>query len=213
MNIIYLLTLSAFLASCASRVPVGTAPLPPSPTRPSTVHHQYLEASDQKRVRHPEFVKTYHLGRRPAKGGRVMHEAHQVYQLEKSPRWNLLRNNPRLRSLGPVDSLRDSAYRPLPQSNQLRAEQQRQRELTQELETAREVTTQQLEAVKTRLAGQDSSATVIARLSKELKQERQTRLRLEQQLKTSQPPASNESDNANTNSRALREWGEDQPGQ
>lgn len=206
MNSLILAILLGLLMSCASRQPIGT-----QVTRPPNqkVQHDYLNTSDLRRVRHPEFVKTYHVGRIPTRNGQLMHEAHRVYKLEKSPRWNLLRNNPSLRSTGPVRALRDSAFRPLPLSQQVQAEKQRQRELTEALAITHRQTADQLDAIKVRATTQDNNAKIIHRLTQELKRERQARLLLETQApsSTSHEPINDPS----ANTKALKAWGNEQP--
>ena len=210
MNLIYLLILSCLLMSCASPH-VSNPPPTATPTSPNrSVRHDHVAADDLKRVRHPEFVKTYHVGRKPSKNGQLMHEAHRVYQLEKSPRWNLSRSNPSLRSIGPVSGLKDSAFRPLPSDRQLRAETTRQRELSDALEITRRQTAEQLEVMKAKAAEQGHSAALLKRVSTELAQERKARAALENQLKASQPNTTDESDTSSS-AKQLRQWGDQQP--
>ncbi len=208
----YLLVAAFFGTSCASKRSIGTAQssldtaLLKQPAR-----NEYLGANDLKRVRNPEFVKSYYVGRKPSKNGQQMHEAHRVYQLEKSPRWNLRRGNPPLKSTGPVQSLRDSAFRPLPPSDQLHAERQRLHELSQDLEQTQMETVEQLILMKDRLAKQSGNADLVKRLSSELRRERALREETEKQFKAIQSLA-NDNDSTNAiSTKQLREWGEQQP--
>lgn len=124
------------LSACQSP-PKPTSVPPPFPR--AKVRQDYLKPGDIKRVRTGEFVKTYHVGRSvKGRGGSTMHEAHRVYRLEKASRWNLARNQPPLASTGPVNRVVDSAFKAAPESKAVRAELNRQRELSQELEDASE---------------------------------------------------------------------------
>ncbi|MCB1453371.1 MAG: hypothetical protein KDJ43_06975 [Rhizobiaceae bacterium] len=118
-----------------------------SPARASSYHHDnpvpsqrrvaYLKGDDLQRVRTGEFVKTYHLGRTPSKDGNTMHEAHRVYQIGKTSRWNLARGNPPLQPTGPIRRTVDSAFKPLPEDQRIAAELNRQREITERLDAVR----------------------------------------------------------------------------
>lgn len=209
---LFAIIVTLLFTSCATKLPIGTgtslnvATVTPKPP----IRHDYLSTGDLKRVRHPEYVKTYHLGRTATKNGRLMHEAHRVYQLEKSPRWNLLRGNPPRSSTGPIGGLRDSAFRPLPSSNQLKAEKTRQRELTEQLDTARQQTEGQLITLKARLAAQKDHAQQLTTLKQALQREQVARAQLEQQLKAAQPSNNHATDPSSTNAAQLRQWGEKQ---
>ncbi len=208
----YLLVAVVFGTSCASKRSIGTARSSSGTAlHNQPVRHEYLGANDLKRVRNPEFVKSYYVGRKPSRNRLRMYEAHRVYQLEKSPRWNLRRSNPPLKSTGPVQSLRDSAFRPLPPSDQLHAEKQRLQELSDGLEQTNISTLEQLALMKKRLAEQSGDADLVQRLSKKLRRERTRRDEAEKQLKAIQ---SVETDNDSSNpisTKQLREWGDQQP--
>jgi|GEM_PF-958040 len=47
-----------------------------------------MDPHDISRVRFGEQVHSYHIGRLPSKDRREMHEAHTVYRLEQSARWD-----------------------------------------------------------------------------------------------------------------------------
>lgn len=199
LSIIAMLVLC--VASCSTPPRVSKAPIKPVPR--ATVEEHYLKPSDIRRVRNPEFVKTYHVGRSVGgKRGSVMHEAHRVYRIEKANRWNLARHQPPYGSIGPTDKIVDSAFKPAPQSKAIRAELNRQRELSTELEAAGDSLTETIMQAKARLGDGSATASAIAALKTET-----TRLRAENvRLKRQQPPASATSSDEEP-SDTLREWG------
>lgn len=198
------------LGGCASRTSQVGQSTPPTRDQSKLNRAEYLTASDIRRIRNPEFVKTYYVGRKPSKNGARMHEAHRVYQLEKSPRWNLLRNNPTFRSTGPVKVLSDSAFRPLPESQQLRAEVKRQEDLTSDLEATHGATLGQLEALKIKLADEANHAVTIEKLQRELLRQRQANAVLQQQIRTKGGPIHDATTDSTNRAEALRQWGDQQ---
>ncbi|MDC3255114.1 hypothetical protein OAV21_01795 [bacterium] len=205
MTLIVLLT----LGGCASRP--KSQPIANEGRKKPMVKAEYLKAFDTRRVRNPEFVKSYYLGRRPSRNGARMHEAHRVYQVEKSNRWNLLRNNPPLRSTGPVRMIADSAFRPLPESNQLRAEENRQAAITEELRSARDESTTQLGLLKAKLEAEGLQMETLEKLRNELIRERRARATLERQVQLNQATSDDKSANSASSAEALRQWGQEQP--
>jgi hypothetical protein len=204
-------TLIAFLilGGCASRP--KTQQSANDRGKKPTVKAEYLKASDTRQVRNPEFVKSYYLGRRPSRNGARMHEAHRVYQVEKSNRWNLLRNNPPLRSTGPVRMIADSAFRPLPESNQSRAEENRQADITEELRSARDESTKQLSLLKAKLEAESLQMETLEKLRSELVRERRARATLERQVQLNQASTDDKSTDSANPAEALRQWGQGQP--
>ena len=198
------------LSGCASRTSQVGQATRPTQDQSKLNRAEYLTASDIRRIRNPEFVKTYYVGRKPSKNGTRMHEAHRVYQLEKSPRWNLLRNNPTFRSTGPVKVLSDSAFRPLPESQQLRAEVKRQEALTSDLEATHGATMQQLEALKVKLADEANHVVTIEKLQRELMRQRQANAILQQQIRTKGEPIHDAPTDSTNRAEALRQWGDQQ---
>src|SRR3569623_559165 len=47
-----------------------------------------VDPYDTSRVRYPEDVHSYEVGRLPSRDRREMHEAHTVYRVEQSNRWD-----------------------------------------------------------------------------------------------------------------------------
>ena len=200
LPIIAMLTFCMASCSTPQRTPVVTQ----KPVKRATVEKHYLKPTDIRRVRNPEFVKTYHVGRSVGgKRGATMHEAHRVYRVEKANRWNLARHQPPLASVGPTDKIVDSAFRPAPESKAIRAELNRQRELSTELEAASDSLTETIIQAKARLGDASSSVSAIAALKSEAARLREENARLRQrQTATSTTQPEEEKPGA-----ALREWG------
>jgi len=199
LPIIAMLTLC--VVSCSTPPRVSHAPIKPVP-RP-TVEKHYLKPADIRRVRNPEFVKTYHVGR--SVGGRrgsVMHEAHRVYRVEKANRWNLSRHQPPYASTGPTDKIVDTAFKPAPESKAIRAELNRQRELSTELEAASDSLTETIVQAKARLGGASTTASAIAALKSETARLRNENAKLRQQQSAISGPKTEEAPGD-----TLRQWG------
>lgn len=76
------LFLTLFAVSCASKTP-PVVKAEPSPGRS-------LSRAESGNVRFPEKIKAYPLGRYADPNSRgVMHEAHTIYRVETTPKWNL----------------------------------------------------------------------------------------------------------------------------
>lgn len=114
----YLLLLSLVLtASCASQPKLALRPLLPASIAPT------------ESVRYPEVVRAYQVGRLvdPAHP-ELMVEAHPVYRLEVSPRWNLHPGSSGATNL--LNPPPDAAFAPPPVNDAVIAEINRQRETT-----------------------------------------------------------------------------------
>lgn len=190
------------LSACTTAPKPATAP--PLPTKRSAqVRQTTLQPSDVRRVRTGEFVKTYHVGR-SVKGrqGRTMHEAHRVYRLEKPSRWNLLRHQPPLASTGPVNQVVDSAFKPAPESSEIRAEHNRQRAISKEFEQARERLSAAAARAEAQLVDRQNSGREIAGLRQEivvLKEENAA-------LKAQVPGEPDNETNQPSPAESLRQW-------
>lgn len=111
------LFLTLFAASCASKTP------PVIKVEPSSGRD--LSRAESGAVRFPEKIKAYPLGRYADPNSRgVMHEAHTIYRVEATPKWNLAG---RCRTTNPSPSTAANAEL---SSNELLVELNRQREAT-----------------------------------------------------------------------------------
>ena len=135
------------------------------------VKQDYLKPRDIARVRTGEFVKTYHVGRAvDGRGGNTLHEAHRVYRLEKPSRWSLARDQPPLASTGPVNQVIDSAFQPAPESQAIRAELNRQRTVSEELERSRDELAATLTSLRSKVSESADTADVVRSLRNQIEQ-------------------------------------------
>ena len=114
------LLLALISASCVSKSPppriVDVAP--PVPAR--DLNHEETAA-----VLHPESIKAYPLGRYVDPHRRdIMHEAHTIYRVETTPKWNLATRG---KTTGPI---RPDVSRQASSPNELLVELNRQRQTT-----------------------------------------------------------------------------------
>jgi hypothetical protein len=106
-----------FVASCASRPHLTVHPLPPPAVGP-------VEA-----VRYGEVVRAYHVGRSvDPDHPETMEEAHPVFRIELSARWNLHPGS--LETANRLNPPPDAAFGPPPTDDVVIAEMNRQRETT-----------------------------------------------------------------------------------
>lgn len=115
------LFLALFAVSCASKTP-AVVKIKPSPTR-------HLSRSGAESIRLPETLKAYPLGRYADPHHRgIMHEAHTIYRVETTPKWNL---TSRERASAATTSAAPGAAQTELSANELLVELNRQREATQ----------------------------------------------------------------------------------
>ena len=200
-NFILLLAISAIPAACSSTPKHTTVTKPPR----EQLRSVQLTTEDTRRVRTGENVKTYHVGRSPSgNGGRVMHEAHRVYRVEKPNRWNLARNQPPLASTGPTNKLIDPAFRPAPDSKAIQAELNRQREIGNEIAETREALIDTLGSARARLYETIEDAEVSAVLRQEVSDLREENQKLRSGVSSPSLPAKEASESP---TETLRKWG------
>lgn len=169
------LFLALLAVSCASKTPpvVKVESLPD--------HH--LNRSETGAVRFPEKIKAYPLGRYADPNQRgVMHEAHTIYRVETTPRWNLAgrgRTTPPI----PSNSTQGAISR-----NELLVELNRQREATKAvIQSGESVSTKLGDLASTLQRNQQTLAEQNAGILKELQNTRERIETLEQ--KASEQPA------------------------
>ncbi|MCB1237174.1 MAG: hypothetical protein KDM91_19060 [Verrucomicrobiae bacterium] len=119
-----------------------------------------LDPEDVSRVREPEHIHAYHVGRLPSKDRRSMAEAHTVYRKEQDARWDQRLPATPMDSRGPIFGIREPATRPVPESDLVRTEVQRQRQLSEKLQTSQERITGMESTLRAKIAQfEDSSKT------------------------------------------------------
>jgi hypothetical protein len=125
MKRIFLFIPLVFLSACASQKPVAER-MPP--VMPATM----LSPKARQSVRYGENVKAYFVGRYiDPNDPLVMHEAHTIYRVETTSRWNLHPNAPLNVPSGPVVGIVDRAWQRSPLSPRIAAEVSRQKAATQ----------------------------------------------------------------------------------
>ena len=119
------------LSACASKKPV-VVKMPP------VVSGTTLTPADMESVRYGENLKAYQVGRYiDPNNNLVMHEAHTIYRVETTAKWNL---HPNVRPYppgslpgGPVVGIIDPAHKDSPITPEVVAEVDRQKAATQAL--------------------------------------------------------------------------------
>ena len=116
-----------FLSACASNKPVVVQ-------MPRSVPGTTLATDDIESVRYGENLKAYSIGRYvDPNDGLVMHEAHTVYRVETTAKWNLHPNEPVNVPGGPVVGIIDPAHKDSPLTPEVVAEVDRQKAATMAL--------------------------------------------------------------------------------
>lgn len=112
------------LSACASKKPVVVQ-------MPSAVSGTILATDDIESVRYGENLKAYCIGRYvDPNDGLMMHEAHTIYRVETTAKWNLHPNAPANVPAGPVVGIIDPAHRDSPVTPEVVAEVDRQKSAT-----------------------------------------------------------------------------------
>lgn len=125
-EILFLISL-LLVSGCASKKAVVVK-------MPRSVPGTILPSESLESVRYGENLKAYPVGRYIDPNNRlVMHEAHPVYRVETTAKWNLHPNDPVHVPGGPVVGLIDPAHREAPLTSEVAAEVQRQKVATQTL--------------------------------------------------------------------------------
>jgi hypothetical protein len=113
-----------FLSACTSNKPVVVQ-------MPRSVPGTMLGTDDMESVRYGENLKAYSFGRYvDPNDGLVMHEAHMVYRVETTAKWNLHPNAPANIPGGPVIGIIDPAHKDSPVTPEVVAEVDRQKAAT-----------------------------------------------------------------------------------
>jgi hypothetical protein len=115
------------LSACAGNKPV-IVQMPPA------VSGTILDTGDTESVRYGENLKAYSIGRYiDPNDDLVMHEAHTVYRVETTAKWNLHPNAPVTIPSGPVVGIIDPAHKDSPLTPEVVAEVDRQKAATMAL--------------------------------------------------------------------------------
>ena len=167
------------LASCASKPAQRIVPVTPE------MSGRTLKRGETASVRHAEVIKAYPVGRyvEPRKRG-VMHEAHTIYRVESSPKWNLTRPS------GPPTIPAPATTAPKPSGSELTVELNRQRQATQAVIQGGQVVSDKLTEMTAALQQNRVLAEQNAAMHKELQNTRQRLETLEAEMRARLPNAS-----------------------
>jgi regulator of replication initiation timing len=180
MKTILLLSLSVTLAACASRHE------PVVRITPSFVPGTTLPSEGIESVRYAENIKAYPLGRYiDPNNSRIMHEAHIIYRVETTAKWNLHPNAPVSVPRGPV-RVRDTAKTTSPVANELVAELNQQKEATKAVMQGGQVVSQKLSELANKLQQTQQIVTQDAQLKQEVDNAKQRLDALEEALRKQQ---------------------------
>jgi hypothetical protein len=176
---LFAIPLVVLLASCASKHAQRIVPVTPE------MSGRVLKRGETASVRHPEVIKAYLVGRyvEPRKRG-VMHEAHTLYRVESSPKWNLTRPS------GPPTIPTPVATASRPSGNELTVELNRQRQATQAVIQGGQIVSGKLTEMTEALQQNRVLAEQNAAMRKELQDTRQRLESLEDEMRSHLPDAS-----------------------
>lgn len=164
------------LASCASKPAQRIVPVTPE------MSGRTLKRGETASVRHAEVIKAYPVGRYvdPRKRG-VMHEAHTLYRVEASPKWNLTRPS------GPSTIPTLTTATSKPSGSELTVELNRQRQATQAVIQGGQVVSDKLTEMTAALQQNRVLAEQNATMRKELQDARQRQETLEDEMRSRLP--------------------------
>ena len=124
MKRIYFFIPLILLSACATKKPVAVQ-------MPRSVPGTTFANADSESVRYGENLKAYSFGRYvDPNDGFVMHEAHTVYRVETTAKWNLHPSAPVTIPGGPVVGIIDPAHKDSPTTSEVVAEVGRQKAAT-----------------------------------------------------------------------------------
>lgn len=126
-----------------------------------------IDPYDVSRVRHPEEVHTYHIGRLPTHDRREMHEAHSVYRVEQDARWDQRLPATPMTSRGVVLGIREPEHDAVPKDSVVNAERVRQIELSAQLEKRVTLLRDKQEQIEAFLASAPDKNKTIAELQQQ----------------------------------------------
>lgn len=93
-----------------------------------------LAPDDASRVRFADNIHAYHIGRLPSADRREMHEAHTVYRVEQSARWDQRLPATPMSSHGVVLGIREPSNNPVPADQLIANERSRQIDMSSKLQ-------------------------------------------------------------------------------
>lgn len=142
----------------------------------------HLSASDTRRVRNPEVIETYFLGRTPSRDRTMMHESHRLYRIAQDASWDLRPKHSPLRSAGHPVAIADDTVRPVPADGIVSAERARQRALTADLAASTDLVEKLAADLREKQRQVGDAVPVVEELKSRLAEETRRRQQLEQDL-------------------------------
>jgi hypothetical protein len=181
MKVAPLIVLSFVLTGCATRH------APSVRTTPHAVPGTSLSSEGIESVRYAENIKTYPLARYvDPNNSRIMHEAHPVYRVETTGKWNL-HANPRVSLLsGRSESVQDTTTASAPLRDELMAELNRQKEATRTVIEGGEAVSQKLGELANTVQQTKQIAEQNSQLQEEVNTTKQRLQTLEEELRNKQ---------------------------
>lgn len=173
---LFAIPIAMLLTSCASKPAQRIVPVTPE------MSGRTLKRGETASVRHPEVVKAYPVGRyvEPRKRG-VMHEAHTLYRVESSPKWNLTRPSGTPTIPAPATTASK------PSGSELTVELNRQRQATQAVIQGGQIVSGKLTEMTEALQQNRVLAEQNAAMRKELQDTRQRLETLEDEIRARLP--------------------------
>lgn len=126
-----------------------------------------VDPYDTSRVRLPEEVHSYEIGRLPSRDRREMHEAHTVYKVEQTARWDQRLPATPMASRGVVLGIREPSHSPVPIDQVVEDERKRQTELTLQLKERIAMLDSKREQIEAFLASAPDKNRTIAELQQQ----------------------------------------------
>jgi hypothetical protein len=181
MKLTLLISMSLLLAACATK-PAHIVDMSARSVPGTTLASNGIES-----VRYAENIKSYPLGRYvDPNNSRIMHEGHDIYRVETTPKWNLHPNEPVAVPLGPTIHVPDSARHSAAVGDELVAELNRQKQATKTVIQGEQVVSQKLGELTTALQKTQQIAAQNVQLKQEVNTTKQRLEALEEELR--KPP-------------------------
>jgi hypothetical protein len=126
-----------------------------------------VDPYDTSRVRYPEDVHSYEVGRLPSRDRREMHEAHTVYRVEQSNRWDQRLPATPMSSHGVVLGIVEPSHDPVPKDSIVESERSRQAQLSAQLTASIAALNAKQEQIQAFLASAPDKNKTIAELQQQ----------------------------------------------
>jgi hypothetical protein len=126
-----------------------------------------VDPYDTSRVRLPEEVHAYEVGRLPSRDRREMAEAHTVYRVEQNNRWDQRLPATPMSSRGVVLGIREPSHDPVPKDEIVANERMRQAQISEQLQEKIAMLNSKQEQIQAFLASAPDKNKTIAELQQQ----------------------------------------------